>query len=212
MLLGFTVALLGLTLQSDILIDTLSARGYGLGIVFLKLLSYFTILTNLLVASSHGLALIAPKTRIARHIGSASFGSAVFLYIILVGSLYALLLAPFWHPHGWQWLANAILHYATPLLYACFWFFCVPKALLPWKLALVWLAYPGVYLLWVLGRGAILGDYPYFFMNPAVLGYGRLFLYAAGLTLVFIAAGFAVIAGNRLLHRSAPKWWILQDG
>jgi hypothetical protein len=212
MLLGFTIALLGLTIQSCVLIDTLSARGYGLAIVFLKLVSYFTILTNLLVAGSHGLALIAPRSRIARRIGSASFGSALFLYIILVGSLYAFLLAPFWHPHGWQWLANAILHYATPVLYACFWFFCVPKALLPWKLALVWLAYPGVYLLWVLGRGAVLGDYPYFFMNPVALGYGRLSLYAAGLALVFLAAGFAVIAGNRLLHRSSLKLRIAQDG
>ena len=38
-----------------------------------------------------------------------------------------------------------------------------------------WLAYPGVYLVYVLARGAVSGEYPYPFMDVKVLGYGGVF-------------------------------------
>jgi len=204
-LTGFIIVLSGLTIQSCIVIDTFSPRGYGPVAMLLKMLSYFTILTNLLVAASHGIALTAPESRPGRWLMRPAFSSALLLYTTLVGSLYLLLLSPFLHLQGWQWVANAMLHYITPLLYLIFWLLFVPKEPLPWRLALVWLAYPLGYLLWVLGRGALLGDYPYFFINPLRQGYGRTLACAGLLGIVFLLAGFAVIAGNRALHGSRRR-------
>ncbi|MDB6078961.1 MAG: hypothetical protein JWO82_2708, partial [Akkermansiaceae bacterium] len=196
-LLGFATALAGLTIQSCILVDSFVGLGLGLGLMIMKLLSYFTILTNLLVLASYAFALVRPDSRIGSSFGRASVSTGVLLYIVLVSSLYTLLLARFWHPPGWQGAANIILHYATPLLYLAYWTLFVPKQNLPWKLALTWLAYPVAYWIWVLGRGAILGDYPYFFMNPATLGYQRLLLYSTALTGVFYLGGLGVIAWCR---------------
>ena len=42
---------------------------------------------------------------------------------------------------------------------------------LRWKDAVAWLAYPGVYLVYILARGAVSGLYPYPFVDVNVLGY-----------------------------------------
>lgn len=179
--------------------------GLSLAVVVMKLLSYFTILANLLVLGSYAFTLVVPDSRLGNSFGRPSVSTGLLLYIALVSSLYTILLARIWHPPGWQGVANVILHYATPLLYLAYWLLFVPKETLPWRLALIWLAFPAGYLIWVLGRGAILGDYPYFFMNPASLGYSRLLLYALGLTGVFYACGLGLIAWTRRLHRSVSK-------
>ena len=72
-----------------------------------------------------------------------------------------------------------------------------PRAGLRWKDAVGWLVYPGVYLVYVLARGAVSGLYPYPFVDVNVLGYGGVLVRAAGFLLVFLGMGLLVVAVGR---------------
>lgn len=51
-------------------------------------------------------------------------------------------------------------------------------------------------------RGSFDGWYPYFFIDVSTLGYGRALLNSGGLAVGMLVAGYAVVAGARLL---APR-------
>jgi hypothetical protein len=40
------------------------------------------------------------------------------------------LLRHLWHPQGWQFIADELLHDVMPLLFLGYWWFCVPKGTL----------------------------------------------------------------------------------
>lgn len=161
-----------------------------------RFFGYFTVLTNILVA----LVLSAPllKGRIGRWLSSASVRAATTVYVAIVGIVYALVLKQLWNPQGLQKLADLALHEIVPILYVLHWiFFGRTRSLRPGEV-LGWLTYPGTYLVYALLRGALEGWYAYPFLDPSVLGYGRVFLNAAGLLVGFSALGLLVVGLDRL--------------
>ena len=76
---------------------------------------------------------------------------------------------------------------------------------LSWKDAVSWLVYPGVYLVYVLARGAVSGLYPYPFVDVNVLGYGGVLARAAGFLLVFLGMGLLVVAVGRWIEPAADS-------
>jgi hypothetical protein len=169
--------------------------------------SYFTILTNLLVAivstasalrgaGSSGADI--PDTFLTR----TSTLSAVAVYIFIVGLTYSLLLRSIWDPTGLSLVLDVALHDITPILYVLFWFFFVPKGTLWWSAALYWLIYPVVYVLYCLARGAITGLYPYYFVDVTLLGYPKALLNTALMLLGFWMIGLIVVAIDRFVGRS----------
>jgi hypothetical protein len=64
--------------------------------------SYFTILTNLIVAVSFTAQLLRPGGFFSR----LSVKAGVTLYIAIVGIVYSLLLRAIWAPTGWQKVAD----------------------------------------------------------------------------------------------------------
>ena len=101
--------------------------------------SFFTILTNILVALALTLPWLAPDTRLGRFFTRPSVRTAILTYIIIVAVIYHYLLAKLWNPQGWQLLADTIEHVVTPSLYVIDWVLFVPKGTVRWKSALVWL-------------------------------------------------------------------------
>ena len=67
-----------------------------------------------------------------------------------------------------------------------------------------WLVYPGVYLVYILTRGAVTGLYPYPFVDVNVLGYAGVLAHAAVFLLVFLAMGLLVVAVGRWTRGRAP--------
>lgn len=159
--------------------------------------SFFTILTNLVVAIVLTFSLLVPNSRWGRFFSSAVVGSGTALYIATVGIVYSLLLRHVWNPEGLQKIADVILHDVIPVTYVAYWIFYVPKTGLRWKDALSWSLYPLVYLAWILLRGAISGRYPYHFVDAGQLGYPHALLNAAMLFASFLGLGLAVIAVAR---------------
>jgi hypothetical protein len=76
-----------------------------------------------------------------------------------------------------------------PVLFALYWWRCVPKGQLRLTHIGLWVIYPLVYFGYALLRGDLLGQYQYPFIDVSTLGYPQVFVNAGG-----ILAGFVLIA------------------
>ncbi len=198
-LLIAAAGLAGLLLQYRVVSRLLAERGTGTGGTLFILAGYFTILTNLLLAAVHGVCLAAPASRAGRFLSRAPVQGGLLLYILIVGLIYASLLAGLWNPQGEQWWADTLLHRVTPLLQLAFWLLAVPKVRLPWQVLAVWLAYPVLYLAWVFVRGSQGAAYPYPFIDLEKLGPGRTLVNSLLIGFAFLAAGALIIGAGRAL-------------
>ncbi len=80
----------------------------GLSESLIRFFSYFTILTNTLVAVYATVLLFAAKGKQAGFFFSASMQSAIALYIIVVGLIYNIILRQLWDSSGLQAVLHAI--------------------------------------------------------------------------------------------------------
>ncbi len=193
----------GLALQLYLSLRLVNDRGLSVGAGLVEYFGYFTILTNIIVASSLSLAGWGQSGALVRVSRSPSVASGILTSILLVGAGYHFLLRDIWNPVGLAWVADQILHYVTPLLCAFNWWYCVPATRLTWVAPLTWCAWPIVYTIYALLRGEWLGRYPYPFIDVGVLGYERVLLNVVGLLVIFVLLGVALVALMRV--RSSKK-------
>lgn len=159
--------------------------------------SYFTVITNTLVAVVLTCAVTNRESAARRWFLQPWVSSGIAVSIAVVGLAYSLLLRHLWHPQGWQFLADELLHDVMPLLFLAYWWFCVPKGSLRLKHLPLWLIYPLVYFAYALLRGHLLGAYAYPFIDVALLGYPQVFVNAGGILLGFVLIALLVIGIDR---------------
>jgi hypothetical protein len=159
--------------------------------------SYFTVLTNTLVAVVLTCEWTTRESATRRWFLQPWVSSAIAVSIVVVGLAYSLLLRHLWHPEGWQLLADELMHDVMPLLYVAYWWFCVPKGTLRLRHIGLWVIYPLVYFAYSLLRGHELAVYPYPFIDVGTLGYPQVFLNAGGLLAGFVVIALIIIALDR---------------
>jgi len=164
----------------------------------LDMLGFFTILTNIL------LALVMGRVALTGRRTPATVGFVV-VQIAVVGLVYHAVLAHAHHPRGAAAVANFLLHTATPLGMLAFWLGFAPRVALRWRAALVWLLWPLGFCAISLLRGAGTGWYPYFFLDPARLGWHGVGAAILALSLLFVALGLAVVGVERRRATRAPR-------
>lgn len=163
---------------------------YGVGVY----VSYFTILTNLLVAVTFSTAALTSRTTgvgVLNH-PSAATGVATSITVVCLG--YNLLLRHLWRPMGLQWLADELLHDVVPALYLIYWYRFVAAKWLPWADVVLWAFYPLGYLGYALARGRLAGSYPYPFLDLNALGPGAVAVNATALFAAFIVVAALFVA------------------
>ncbi|MFJ2493446.1 Pr6Pr family membrane protein [Pseudomonas iridis] len=204
--LAATLGWAGLSIQLYLIfIARLSVEASLLG-GLVSFFSYFTVLTNTLVATVLTCAVTPRESAARRWFLQPWVSSGVTVSIVLVGLAYSLLLRHLWHPEGWQFVADELLHDVMPLVFLGYWWFCVPKGTLRlWHLP-VWLIYPLVYFAYALLRGDLLGAYAYPFIDVAVLGYPQVFINAGGILAGFVGIGLAVIGLDHWRSRTKLKY------
>ncbi|NCT66122.1 MAG: hypothetical protein GXC76_00615 [Rhodanobacteraceae bacterium] len=185
-----------LVLQYGLLVGS-TRHGGGPLLATLRYFSFFTILSNLLVALTTSAAVGWPQSRLA----SPRVRGAAALCIAVTCGVYYFVLARTWAPHGAQLLANVALHYLVPPLYLAWWITCVPHGRLAWADALRWLLLPLGFLGWTLARGAWLHEYPYPFVDVDVLGIGEVLRNALALGVLFLLVGLVLVALDQARHR-----------
>jgi len=94
-----TLAWTGLGLQFYITLGQSMATGKTLVSAITFYLSFFTILTNLLVASATTFSSLG-SSRLGRFFSQPAVLTAIAIYILVVGVVYSLVLRELWAPTG----------------------------------------------------------------------------------------------------------------
>ena len=152
----------------------------------LRFFSFFTILTNILVAIVYSANYFVGKKSLGFFV-NPRVQTAVGVYIFIVGFVYNLILRFIWKPSGLQQVVDEFLHLSIPIVYILVWFFYVKKETIIWTSVFAWLLYPLIYICVVLFLGSFSNFYPYPFIDVSVLGYKVVFRNALLLNLFFFA-------------------------
>ena len=163
----------------------------------IRFFSYFTILTNILVAVCSTVLLLNAKKGSNNFFSKSGTMTAIAINITIVGIIYNIILRALWKFEGFQWMVNEILHLIIPILFIILWFVFIPKGKLPLKSVLAWLLYPLIYLVFILIRGKFSSFYPYPFIDVNDIGYKKTFINSTGMLLAFLAVSFLFVALNR---------------
>lgn len=168
----------------------------------IQFFSYFTILTNILVAVCFTMLLLQSASARRNFFSRAKVLTAITVYITIVGLVYNLILRKLWNPEGMQLIADELLHSVNPVVFVLFWFIFVPKKALQWKDAFPWLIYPFFYCLYILIRGWISGLYPYPFIDVNDLGYYNVLINTGILFLAFFLISLLFVAIGKMMARA----------
>jgi len=179
-------------------------RSIPLSEIVIRFFSYFTILTNILVALCFTNLLLKPKSNLGVFFSRPGVMTAVAAYITFVGIAYNLLLRHLWNPEGLQLIVDELLHTFIPLFSILYWLIFVPKSGLQWKSIFPWMIYPVVYILCVLTRGALSGFYPYPFIDINELGFFKVLLNDVGLIVAFLLLSLLFVAIGKLMNKTFP--------
>jgi len=192
--LGWTA----LAIQLYLTVNMSMASGKGRLAGLVTYFSFFTILTNILVAMALTAPLVRGSSRITAFFSRPSVNTGIATSIAVGGIAYVLLLRHVWDPKGLQLVADVLLHYVMPVLYIVYWWLAVPKGDLRRADVWYWMLYPVAYWLFAMVRGALTGFYPYHFIDAGTLGYTRAFANAVGVLLGFVAVALLLVAAGRL--------------
>lgn len=176
-----------------------------MGETIIRFFSFFTILTNLIVAVSLTSMLFFPRSVMGVFFSRTEYFTANTVYIVIVCMVYNIVLRSLWAPQGLQKLVDELLHSVIPVLYLLLWLFFVPKRTLEWKDLIGWLAYPVLYIIYTIVRGELSGFYPYPFINVTDIGYPKALLHGGYVMIAFISVSLLFIAIGKLL--AARKKW-----
>ena len=183
------------------LFDTIQTTKLPVADTLINFFSYFTILTNLLVALYFTAALLTPDTAITSFLRRYTSTTAIAVYILVVGIIYNVSLRSIWTFTGWGKISNELLHTVTPIYFLIFWFLLTAKEKLPLRAAIYWMFYPLLYLGYTFIRGSIVHRYPYPFIDVTKLGYAKVMTNCFGVAVVFFLLFIIFItAGNRLIR------------
>lgn len=126
-------------------------------------------------------------------------------YVTVSGIVFAVILVegtargvPVWAPWSSQ-----LLHFVIPA-YALLDWWLAPGREVPWKTLAFVMLFPGVWVVYTMLRGIQVYWYPYFFLDPAIVGIPiELGLYLLAVVAVFSATVAALIAISRRYHSKA---------
>lgn len=162
-----------------------------------RLFSYFTIWTNLLVAGVSGLLAARP-----RHDGPVFRALRLdsLLCVVVTALTVQLVLTEYVPPDPAGRVADVLTHTVTPAATVLVWALVGPRPRITWRTCAGALVLPVVWNVWTFAHGAVIGWYPYPFLDAGRLGLPGALLGAA----TVVALGTALGVVLRLLERALP--------
>ncbi len=167
------------------------------------LFTFFTVLTNLMMA----LCYVAALTNwgwlgwwnrpLARGLTVGSIVMVSVYYIFFLSDLEALT--------GIDNLLNIHMHYLAPWLFVLWWLLTPPHGALRFVDVVRMLLYPLGYVIVVMIRGMLVHEYPYPVLNVERLGYGPFALGCLGMLIGFVVIYALTVLIDRWLGRRQPS-------
>ena len=170
----------------------------GLLTRLVRFISYFTVLSNLLVALV-SLALArhpeqdGPRWRVVRLATIAS--------ITVTGLVHWFFLRPILDLDGASYAVDKLLHVVVPVLALVAWGVAGPRGQAVRPAVLPSLGWPLLWGAYTLLVGAVTGWWPYPFIDADELGWGRVLVNLVGIAVLFAVVGLAFVAADRVLGR-----------
>ena len=183
------VAWLGVLLQLYLSMETsvTNDKPFTHGLVMYT--GYFTVLTNIFVA----VLLLLKLTGSHLSWSNDSLRGCATTAILLVGIVYHVVLKDIWEPQGWQWWADVILHYVTPILSLLYWLLFPGNKSFSIMEPVKWIVYPLIYIIYILIRGKVVGLYPYPFLDLTSISIEQFALNSLGILVVYFVIGGALV-------------------
>ena len=197
------VAVGALTLQLVLVVTgygaLLDEEQPGLGIRLGRLVSYFTIQSNVLVAAG---AITLARDPARDGAGWRVLRLAGLVGITVTGLVHFFLLRPLLDLHGWSYVCDKLLHMVVPALAIIGWAVFGPRPRVSGR-AIAWaLAWPVAWTAWTLAVGGVTGWFPYPFLDFDEKGWASVLVVCGGITALFLALfGVAWALDRRLRSR-----------
>ena len=162
--------------------------------------SYFTVLTNTLVAIYLTVQSIDSwRKKPELFWNQPGVLTALTVYISIVGLVYQVALRHLYHPTGLSKVGDELFHSIIPILMILYWFFYEKKKDVAIKNLPKWLMYPLIYLIYTLIHGAFTGFYPYPFVNVTEIGMQNVLLNSLYLLVLFSIFAFLFTRVGKLI-------------
>ena len=167
----------------------------------LNVLAFFTIQSNLLVATSALLTALQPDVdTLLRRV----LRLTALVAISVTGVVYHLLLAGLVEMTPAGAFADTLVHTVVPLMAVLGWLAFGPRGRTTWRVVGLAVVFPLLWLAFTLVRGPLVGGFwPYPFVDVDELGWGQVLLNCAGVAVLFVALAAGAHGLDRLLARSA---------
>lgn len=165
----------------------------------IRFFSFFTILTNILVALYFTSRISIFNKVSFRKISSKGTLTALTVFMLVVGLVYQIILRSTWHPTGFQRIIDELLHSVIPLFVLVYWLLFADIAELKFQNCKNWLWFPIFYFVYVIIRGHVSNFYPYPFINVSEIGYFQVlinFLIVSGFLLLVM--GILIFIGHKI--------------
>tara|TARA_R110002073_G_scaffold72537_1_gene177448 strand:+ start:444109 stop:444726 length:618 start_codon:yes stop_codon:yes gene_type:complete len=172
-IIGFCLAWFAIITQFILMIQN---RQSSIFETIVRFFSFFTILTNILVALYFTAMLFKFKKNPFALLLTQSTLLAITVFISIVGLVYQIALRSIWNPTGLQFLVDELLHTMIPLYVFVYWILTIKKSKSEMKFVFYWLLYPVIYTFFILLRGHLSAYYPYPFLNSIEIGYKQSFI------------------------------------
>ena len=168
----------------------------ALGVRLVRLVSYFTIQSNVLVLVTSVVLCRnghrdGPVWRVVRLNAMAG--------IVVTAVVHWFFLRPLVDLDGWGYAVDKLLHVAVPVLALTTWVLFGPRARVSWQVIGASLIWPVAWLVYVLILGAGTGWYPYPFLDVGVRGAGQVAVAAALIAAFLLTVCTLLLALDRSL-------------
>jgi hypothetical protein len=164
--------------------------------------SYFTIQANLIAVAA--LLWAAAAVRASSNPRLDFFRGAATTYMTVTFVVFALLLADTDVDTAIVWV-DRVLHRVLPIVMMTDWLIDPPAVRIDLRRAWWWLSYPLAWVIYTMIRGAMVGTYPYPFLDPANGGYGAVLGYSVAILVGMLLFIYAIVRiGNAMRERRSP--------
>jgi hypothetical protein len=159
---------------------------------------YFTIQANLIAVAA---LLWAAAARGGPNPRLDFFRGAATTYMTVTFVVFALLLADTDVDTAIVWV-DRVLHRVIPIVLMADWLIDPPAVRIDLRRAWWWLSYPLAWVVYTMIRGAVVGTYPYPFLDPANGGYGVVLVYSVAILVGMLLFIYAIVSiGNTMTAR-----------
>ncbi|CAN5500812.1 Pr6Pr family membrane protein [soil metagenome] len=165
-----------------------------------RFFAFFTIQSNLIGVAAFAWLLAVGRRRRSRAL--ELLRGAATVYLIVTFFVVIFLLSDVDVQLQLVWV-DVVLHKVFPVIVVLDWVIDPPTTRITPRDIGTWLAYPIVWAILTVIRGALDGWYPYPFLDPANGGYGQVAIVVIAITIGFLAIAAIVMASGNARSRGA---------